>query len=149
VRARALLLLSALATFTAACSGGSSHFDSALGPNSAATQGAKATLYHLNHGDLTATFAPHSCSDVTSGAIGPLQAPYRVCTISTAEGHIVSYGAMTGSTRHGISFTDRGSETFLDECYEHLTGQWWAWQAANLQNPARPCTGAWHFHGGP
>jgi hypothetical protein len=149
VRARALLLLAALATTTAACSGGSSNSDSALGPNSPTTQSAKATLYHLNHGDLKATFPSHSCSDVRSGAVGPLRAPYKVCAISTAEGHIVLYIAMSGSTMHGISFTDRGSGTFLDQCYKHLTGQWWAWQAANLNEPASPCTGAWHFHGGP
>ena len=149
MRVRVLLWLPAFATIGAACSGGSSGSIAALGPSSPTTQSAKAILFDLNHGDLNVTVPPQPCSTVKSGAVGPLQAPYKVCATSTAEGHFVEYIALTGSLLHGVSFTDRGPETFLDECYQHLIGQWWSWQAANLENPATPCTGAWHFHGGP
>jgi len=110
-------------------------------------KGAKAILFHLNHGDETVTVPIHPCKIVRSGTVGPLRAPYKVCSISTAEGHIVGYDAMNG--KHGVTYTDRGPETFLDQCYQHLTGRWWSWEAADLDNPAEPCSGPWHFHGGP
>lgn len=122
--------------------------DASLGPHSAATHTAEATLHNLSHGDLTATGAA-SCSTVRTGHIGPLAAPYSVCPRSTAEGHFVNFTAIGVSPKYGISFTDRGPETFLDECYVHLLGQWWEFRAANLSNPADPCPGGWTFHGGP
>lgn len=121
----------------------------ALGPNSAATRSAKALLFKLNHGDLTKTIPPLPCVLVSSGSIGTLEAPYKVCATSTAEGHFVTFLAVRRSPVQGIAYTDRGSETFLDQCYLHLVGKWYAFQAANLANPAAPCRSPWHFHGGP
>lgn len=142
--------MAAVAICAAACSGASSANPyPELGPTSPATEHARAILFDLNHGDLNATIPVPPCSVVKSGAVGPLLAPYKVCAVSTAEGHIVRYTALIGSPRHGVSYSDRGPESFLDECYQHLTGKWWEWQEANLEDPASPCTGSWHFHGGP
>jgi hypothetical protein len=121
-----------------------------LGPSSAATRTAKAILHNLNHGDLSATALPaQRCATVRSGRIGPLKAPYRICPTSTAQGHFVNFVAVGASPEYGISFTDRGPETFLDECYVSLLGQWWEFRFADLSNPATPCPRGWRFHGGP
>lgn len=120
-----------------------------LGPHSAATQTAKAILYNLNHGNLSMTIPRQACTSVASGHIGPLTAPYNVCPVSTAEGHFVNFVAVGASPTYGISYTDRGSDTFLDECYVHLLGKWWEFRDADLSNPASPCPGGWRFHGGP
>lgn len=127
------------------CSGNAS----SLGPNSEATRTAKAILFRLNHGDLSLTVPAHPCRSVRFGSIGPLSAPYKICATSTAEGHFVNFIAIGKSPEQGISYTDRGPETFLDECYMHLTGKWWAFRAADLSNPVAPCSGPWQFHGGP
>ena len=120
-----------------------------LGPTSQATRYAETLLFKLNDGDLKRTVPLQPCSFVSSGTMGPLTAPYRVCAVSTAEGHIVNFVAIGRPPTHGITFTDRGSETFLDSCYMHLVGSWYAFQAANLSNPAAPCNAPWKFHGGP
>jgi hypothetical protein len=120
-----------------------------LGPHSAATRTAQSVLHRLNHGDLGATVPPQPCSSVASGRIGPLQAPYIVCPVSTPVGHFVNFTAKGGHPVYGISFTDRGPETFLDQCYRHLLGQWWEFRSADLSDPAAPCPSGWRFHGGP
>jgi hypothetical protein len=123
--------------------------DSLLGPRSTATLSAKAILFNLNHGNLEETVPPHPCSVVEYGVIGPLKGPLKTCAISTAEGHIVIFTALSGSPPYGITYTDRWQATLLDECYMHLTGRWWAWRWANLSDPAGPCPSPWRFHGGP
>lgn len=148
-------LSAALSAFVAAIvlfggsAGSAASGNASLGPSSTATRTAKAILFRMNHGDLERTVPLQPCSLVHSGTIGPLKAPYKVCAISTAEGHFVNFIGVGGSPEHGISFTDRGAETFLDQCYEHLVGKWWAFRAANLSNPAAPCPAPWRFHGGP
>src|ERR1700728_2826930 len=138
-----------MAILLSSCSAGSPVSSNGLGSSSAATRTAKAVLFKLNHGDLRTTVPLQPCSFISSGSIGPLKAPYKVCPISTAEGHFVDFIAVGRSPVQGISFTDRGPETFLDECYFHLIGRWHAFRAANLSNPAAPCDAPWHFHGGP
>jgi hypothetical protein len=123
--------------------------NASLGPTSVATRGAERLLFKLNQGNLRETVQPRPCAFVASGRVGPLEAPYRVCATSTAEGHFVTLVAVGRSPVEGISFTDRGPETFLDECYRHLEGHWYAFRAADLSNPAAPCHGPWRFHGGP
>ena len=124
--------------------------EDSLGPSSAATRTAKTILYNLNHGDLRMTALPAPrCITVRSGHVGPLKAPYRICATSTAEGHFVNFVAVGASPEYGISFTDRGPETFLDECYVSLLGDWWEFRFANSSNPATPCPSGWRFHGGP
>jgi hypothetical protein len=129
--------------------GGCSASGSSLGPDSAPTRSTKAILFRLNHGDLGETVPVHPCRLVRSGGIGPLNAPYKVCAISTAEGHFVNFIAIGRTPEQGITYTDRGPATFLDECYMHITGRWWEFRAADLSNPSAPCSGPWHFHGGP
>lgn len=149
IRAGSLGLLEAvvMVVLLAGCTGPSPA--AGLGPRSPATRSAQAVLSGLDHGDLAATVPVPPCSTVHAGAIGPLAAPYTICALASPEGHVVRYQALGGSPAHGIAFSDRGPQTFLDQCYQHLTGQWWAWRAADLQDPAAPCPGGWHFHGGP
>ncbi len=133
------------------CSGGNSLVSAnvrLLAANSTATRTAQAILHKLNHGDLNMTVPNTPCSVVTSGSIGSLKAPYDECVTSTAEGHFVTF--YTRADPHsGLSYTDRGAETFLDECYAPVRGDWFVWMQADLENPAHPCPGGWRFHGGP
>lgn len=119
-----------------------------LTTNSTATRTAKAILHKLNHGDLKVTVSNTPCSLVTSGGIGSLKAPFDACPTSTAEGRFVTFSA-TADPDSGLAYTDRRAETFLDECYTPVSGDWFVWMKANLENPAQPCPGEWRFHGGP
>jgi hypothetical protein len=135
----------------AGCSGGNTLVSAnvtLLASNSTATRTAQAILYKLNHGDLNMTVPNTPCSLVTSGDIGSLKAPYNECPVSTAEGHFVTF-ATKADPNSGLAYTDRGAETFLDECYALVRDDWFVWMKANLENPAQPCPGGWRFHGGP
>jgi hypothetical protein len=145
----AALVVVALPLLVMACGPAATLSSSSVGlaPNAPATQNAMAILFRLNHGNLNANIPVPPCSTERSRAIGPLQPPYKVCALSTAEGHIVTYTALVGSPHHGIMYSDRGPG--YDECVKHLTGQWWEWQAANLNEPDTPCPDSWQFHGGP
>lgn len=123
--------------------------EASLGPTSSATRYAKALLLTLNHGNLRETVPPQPCSVVRHGSFGPLKAPYRICATSTFVAHFVEFIALGRSPAHGMTYTDRPNATFLDECYMHLVGRWWAWQSADLSNPVAPCSAPWRFHGGP
>ena len=123
----------------------------ALTAHSTATKTAQGILRDLNHGDLNMTVPTTRCSTVMSGNIGSLKAPYRECPVSTAEGHFVTFYSTTDPGT-GLTYTDRGADTFLDQCYAHIRGAWFVWMKANLGNPARPCPacpGDWRFQGGP
>jgi hypothetical protein len=65
------------------------------------------------------------CVQVTSGAIGPLSAPYRRCALTGPPGSIVEYFAR-GSTdpTRGLIFDEGPAPS--DECVRHLTGHWYA-----------------------
>jgi len=135
----------------AGCSSGNSSVSAnvtLLTSNSTATRTAQAILYKLNHGDLNMTVRATPCSVVTSGSIGSLKAPYDECPVSTAEGHFVTFST-TADPNSGLAYTDRGAETFLDECYAPVHGDWFVWMKADLENPAQPFPGGWRFHGGP
>jgi hypothetical protein len=54
-----------------------------------------------------------------------------------------------GESGKGISFTDRGPDIFLDECYKHLVGSWYMFTWGDLSNPASSCPIGYEFHGGP
>jgi hypothetical protein len=116
--------------------------------DSSATARAKAILFGLNQGDVTKSVSPQPCTTVTAGSIGPLDAPYRECATSTAEGHLVTFTAV-GIRSRGIAYTDRGPETFLDQCYKHLDGSWYMFTRGNPSTPATPCPIGYAFHGGP
>ncbi len=88
----------------------------------------------------------HPCSTKVAGSVGPLDAPYRVCAVSSAEGHFVLFTAI-GPPARGLGFTDVGAATFLDECARHLVGQWWMFTA---RSPGTgDCPFGYQFHGGP
>lgn len=116
--------------------------------DSSATARAKAILFGLNHGNLKVTVPPQPCTTFTEGSIGPLDAPYRACATSTAEGHFVTFTA-AGVQARGMTYTDRGPETFLDECFRQLDGPWYMFTSGDLSNPANPCPIGYEFHGGP
>jgi len=87
----------------------------------------------------------HPCSEKLAGSVGPLDAPYRVCAISTPEGHFVLFTARGQPTR-GLSFTDRGASTFPDECSRHLVGEWWMF--IGIAGGTDDCPIGYEFHGG-
>lgn len=116
--------------------------------DSTATARAKAILFGMNHGNLNATVPPRPCTEVTTGSIGPLQAPYEECATSTAEGHFVTF-YRDGDPEKGISYTDRATETLLDVCYKHLVGFWYMFTRADLSDPESPCGVGYDFNGGP
>jgi len=116
--------------------------------DSSSTARAKAILFRLNQGNLNVTVPPQPCITFTKGSIGPLDAPYRACATSTSEGHFVMF--TTGGVRsRGITYTDLGAETFLDECFKHLDGSWYMFTSGDLSNPANPCPIGYEFQGGP
>lgn len=134
------------------CSGASNPAASAnmalLGPNSSATKTAQAILFNLDHGDANVTSPPTPCSSVASGSIGTVTAPYEECPVATPEGHFVTFTAKSDPDG-GITFTDIGPRTFLDECYSHVRNDWFVWMKADQDNPEEPCPSGWLFHGGP
>ncbi len=87
------------------------------------------------------------CSSHTAGSIGPLNAPYEECPIWTPEGHFVIF-APVGVQGGGLGFTNAGASTFPDKCVRQLTGPWWMFTNADLDNPASPCHFGYKFQGG-
>jgi hypothetical protein len=71
-----------------------------------------------------------TCINVTTGSIGPLNAPYRQCAINGPPGSMVSYDAEAGSTvvtpYRGLIFSYAPASSFSDECDRHLVGHWYA-----------------------
>jgi len=88
----------------------------------------------------------HPCSVKREGSVGPLDAPYRICAVSSPEGHFVLVTAL-GRTARGLGFTDRGAATFLDECSRHLVGEWWMF--TQRSGGTGGCPIGYQFHGGP
>ena len=88
-----------------------------------ATGVAEQALAHVRHqsADRHGVAPASGCTEVVTGSVGPLRAPYSECPVWTNEGHFVTFGAGSG----GLAFTDIGAATFEDECYRHLEGQWW------------------------
>jgi len=86
------------------------------------------------------------CSTKRDGSVGPLDAPYRVCAVSSPQGHFVLFTAI-GQSPRGLGFTDIGAATFLDECSRHLIGEWWTFTAST--GGLGGCPLGYQFHGGP
>jgi hypothetical protein len=135
-------------TFAVAASSWTFEFSipASLAWDSSATAKAQLTLSQLSHaprGPLGAPTTP--CTDVAFGDVGPLQAPYRECAVSTNEGHFVTYDSLTTPGR-GLGYTDAGAATFPDECSRHLVGEWWMFveDRSGLGN----CPIGYQFHGG-
>jgi hypothetical protein len=84
---------------------------------------------------------PRGCSEVLSGSIGLLQAPYSECAVWTNEGHFVTFGGSHG----GLTYTDDAATTFEDQCYRHLVGDWWMY--APESNDLGGCPFGYSFSG--
>jgi hypothetical protein len=73
------------------------------------------------------------CTDVRSGSIGPLPAPYQRCAISGPPGSTVQYSVLSGeqplSPYRGLIYSDAPASTFSDECTRHLVGEWYAFSS--------------------
>lgn len=119
--------------------------------DSSATQRAGAIFSEVNHADVELTMPNEPCTDITTGSIGPLDAPYRACTWSAGRDHGVTFTKLDPSSKvsRGISFTDLGPPTFLDECYRHLVGPWYMFRSADLAGSSPLCPVGYEFHGGP
>jgi hypothetical protein len=64
------------------------------------------------------------CIQVTSGAIGPLSAPYERCALAGPPGSFVEYSAPSSSGR-GLIFNEGPPPN--DECVRHLVGNWYGY----------------------
>jgi hypothetical protein len=86
--------------------------------------------------------APYpGCMEVTTGSIGPLEAPYSECPLWTNVGHSVSFRGDRG----GLTYTDSPATTFEDQCIRHLVGEWWMF--APESNDMGGCPFGYHFSG--
>jgi len=85
------------------------------------------------------------CSNVETGSVGPLDAPYRQCSINGPPGSTVYYYAMSGSTLagpyRGLIFSYAPSDTFNDECVRHLVGHWYAFTGDPSGRTGYTCIG--------
>jgi hypothetical protein len=77
------------------------------------------------------------CSNIETGAVGPIDAPYRQCTGFTPSGGYVIFTAASQTTR-GLVYADRGGVTFGNECSRHLVGKWWMFTAETSGEGACP-----------
>jgi hypothetical protein len=82
------------------------------------------------------------CTNILTGHIGALGAPYSVCVDSPS---LVTFTSMTRPFR-GYSYTDQGA-AFPDECSKHLFGKWWMFVAD--VSGIGDCPIGYQFHGGP
>jgi hypothetical protein len=114
-----------------------------------ATSQAQAALAPLRSAalDHQGVAPSRGCSSHTAGSIGPLNAPYEECPIWTPEGHFVTF-APVGLQGGGLGYTNAGASTFPDKCVRQLTGPWWMFTNADLDNPASPCHFGYTFQGG-
>lgn len=92
--------------------------------DSSATAQAQTALAAVQSGTRQSGLA--GCSTLSSGSVGPLQAPYRVCAfLEPRSDSFVEFLAPTSASR-GILYSEATTPTFLDGCSRHLEDQWWA-----------------------
>jgi hypothetical protein len=109
-----------------------------------ATNVAEHALSQLRHepGFRHGVAPAHGCTEVVTGSIGPLPAPYSECPVSTNEGHFVTFSAGPG----GLAYTNIGVATFEDQCYRHLEGPWWMYTRES--SVGGTCPFGYRFRGG-
>lgn len=113
---------------------------------STATVQARDALLRIDSGRRSAAGIPlHPCTVTTTGSVGPLDAPYRQCAVSTPQGHFVTFTPPDQPTR-GLAYTDQGAGTFPDECARHLIGEWWMFTGSS--DGMGGCPLGYQFHGG-
>ena len=71
------------------------------------------------------------CVNITTGAIGPLKAPYQRCATNTQyQGSVVFYYALAGNAvvtlTSGLMFNEGPVSDASDQCVRHLVGDWYA-----------------------
>jgi hypothetical protein len=115
-----------------------------------ATAQAEQSLSLAQHSpqNVFGTVPSHPCVTHTSGSIGPLDAPYKACTIWTPIGHLVEYNAIGTGAQGGLVYTDRPSASFEDECARHLVGRWWMFAPAKSNDSPGSCYIGYRFSGG-
>ena len=114
--------------------------------DSNATSQAQTALQHLASSPRNPYGVPlRPCSTMGTGSVGPIDAPYRECAVSTPEGHFVIFTAAE-LTGRGLGYTDIGAATFPDECSRHLTGEWWMFTRESSGTGGCPI--GYQFHGG-
>ena len=110
-----------------------------------ATQQAQNALFVAAHGPKDRWGEPvQDCAVVTSGAVGPISAPYEVCTsLSPATVRFFAMGSQSG-----IEFVShaQNSNYFPDACSRQLSGSWWMYRSSN--NGVGGCPIGYRFHGG-
>jgi hypothetical protein len=119
----------------------------AMAWDSGATPSAERALVQVRDGPHNARGVPLlPCTNVRTGSVGPLDAPYAECAVSSPLGHFVTYTAIGPGPVHGLGYTDIGAATFQDECSRHLTGPWWMFvqDTSGIGN----CPFGYRFHGG-
>lgn len=115
--------------------------------DSNATSQAQAALVQLASSPRGRYGIPlHPCVTEEVGSVGPINAPYGRCAVSTPEGHFVTFTA--AGHDGGIGYTDRFAATFPDECTRHLTGKWWMF-TAETKGTAGGCPIGYQFQDGP
>lgn len=110
-------------------------------------QQARAALSRAEHGPKNQVGSPlRPCRVVTSGAVGPIGAPYRVCALWTDPTHMVTLSAV--GSHGGLAYLDGPSSAayFPDECSRRLTGSWWMYTTPT--NGIGSCPVGYSFHGG-
>jgi hypothetical protein len=115
--------------------------------DSGATSQAQAALVQLASSPKGRFGVPlYPCVTVVTGSVGPVNAPYQRCAVSTPVAHFVLFTAVGHDG--GIGFTDSAAATFLNECTRHLTGKWWMFTAQTKGTPG-DCPIGYQFHNGP
>jgi hypothetical protein len=111
--------------------------------NPGATHTAQTVLLQLRDAPgFSHGVAPYpGCTEVTTGSIGPLEAPYSECPLWTNVGHSVSFRGDRG----GLTYTDSSATTFEDQCIRHLVGEWWMYTPES--NGLGGCPFGYHFSG--
>lgn len=74
-----------------------------------------------------------------------MEAPYRLCALSTREGSGVSFTATGGQVR-GLADTTLGGAMFPDECARQLTERWWMFTGTT--SGTGDCPIGYRFYGG-
>jgi hypothetical protein len=87
------------------------------------------------------------CSNIETGSVGPIEAPYRKCAGFTPRGHYFAVFTAAGQTTRGLGYTDWADGTFGNECARHLVGRWWMFTSLKTSNTP-DCPVGYQFHGG-
>ena len=85
---------------------------------------AQNALAQLAHEQRQYPDQAQQCTNVETGSVGPLPAPYTRCESQPGGdgGYEVTFTVTEGTGSRGLGYTDVGSSAFPDECARHLIG---------------------------